>query len=69
MSTALTSALRAEDRKASDALEIKLGAEGYAQPLFKLTSRNKVSDKLSLKVVIANPVPKDFTPQVITDDK
>ena len=57
------------DPKGTDALEIKLEAEGYAQPLFKLTNRNKVSDKLSIKVTIANPAPKDFMPQVITEGK
>ena len=57
------------DPKSNDELEIKIEAEGYPQPLFRLTSRSKASDKVSAKLMLAPKAPVDFKPVVFSEAK
>jgi hypothetical protein len=52
-----------------DKLEITLEAEGYPEPLLRLVSTTKASDKLTVKVDVAPKAPANFKPTVILDAK
>lgn len=55
------------DPKLNDRLSIDLDAEGYPEPLLKLTNLAKASGKHVVKLQIEPKAPKGFKPVVITD--
>lgn len=55
------------DPKTGDVLDITLEAEGYPQPLLRLTSKAKASDKMVVSVNIADKPPAGFKPLVLGD--
>jgi hypothetical protein len=53
------------DPKSTDTLEIGFEMPGYPQPLLRVVSKAKASDKLALKVNLAAKPPADFKPVAI----
>lgn len=57
------------DPKSTDQLEIVLEAEGYPQPLLRIVNRTKASDRLVVKVDMAEKAPANFKPALFLDGK
>ncbi len=57
------------DPKSNDQLEVTLEAQGYPQPLLRVANKTKASDKLVIKVNVADRASANFKPLVIPDSK